>query len=269
MLTSLVNPSPWIDRLVGQLREAGVLKSEDVERAFRRVHRHLFLERFFSWEPPAEEEEPKEPQLVEVDLSAPESEHLDLIYSDSAIITRLGEDAPTSSCSQPTLSAQMLELLQLGPAMRVLEIGAGTGYFAPLLAEIVGPEGAVITVEIQEEVARDASRALRRAGYPQVHVVAADGYLGAPAGAPFDRIVATVGCTDLSPQWVNQLQAGGFMLLPLLHGGMHPLVRVWIEDGDFLSEFQRLSNLVESGDPGHWAVDRRFYRQSFSLGAQL
>jgi protein-L-isoaspartate(D-aspartate) O-methyltransferase len=56
-----------------------------------------------------------------------------------------------------------------------------------------------------------------------------DGFEGAPEGAPFDRIVATVGCPDVSPRWVEQLAPGGFLLLPLRHAGTNPLVRVWPE----------------------------------------
>jgi protein-L-isoaspartate(D-aspartate) O-methyltransferase len=63
-------------------------------------------------------------------------------------------------------------------------------------------------------------------GYASVRVDCLDGYLGFPEGAPFDRIVASVGCSDISPLWCEQLAVGGNLLVPLQHGILHPLVLV-------------------------------------------
>jgi protein-L-isoaspartate(D-aspartate) O-methyltransferase len=81
------------------------------------------------------------------------------------------------------------------------------------------------------DVVEHARRSLARAGYSGVAVQCRDGFEGAPEAAPFDRIVATVGCPDLSLRWVEQLAPSGFMLIPLRHAGANPLVRVWQEDG--------------------------------------
>ena len=87
---------------------------------------------------------------------------LDVAYTDDAIVTHDEGGVPTSSSSQPSLMARMLEQLELGPGDRVLEIGAGTGYNAALMAEL---GAAVTTVELQPEVAAAASEHLRgRAG---------------------------------------------------------------------------------------------------------
>jgi protein-L-isoaspartate(D-aspartate) O-methyltransferase len=120
----------------------------------------------------------------------------------------------------------MLELLDLGPGMKVLEIGTGTGYNASLLTEIVGDQGLVVTVDVAEDVVDQTRRLLARAGYPGIHVRVRDGFEGAAEDDPFDRIVVTVGCSDLSPRWAEQLADGGFMLVPLEHAGAHPLFRV-------------------------------------------
>jgi protein-L-isoaspartate(D-aspartate) O-methyltransferase len=120
----------------------------------------------------------------------------------------------------------MLELLDLAPGMKVLEIGTGTGYNAALVTEIVGDQGLVVTVDVAEDVVDQTRRLLDRAGYPGIHVLVRDGFDGAPEDAPFDRIVVTVGCSDLSPRWAEQLADGGFMLVPLEHAGAHPLFRV-------------------------------------------
>ena len=121
----------YIASYVARLRESGDLNDPAVERAFRSVPRHLFVGRFFTGD------EEKGWTKVDHDPVSPRKEHLEIIYSNAALITRLNADVPTSSTSQPALVAQMLELLELGEGMRVLEIGAGTGYNAALTAEVV------------------------------------------------------------------------------------------------------------------------------------
>jgi protein-L-isoaspartate(D-aspartate) O-methyltransferase len=114
----------------------------------------------------------------------------------------------------------------------VLEIGAGTGYNAALMAELVGPNSTIVTVDIDPVVAEQAARLLATNGYgpERVTVIAADGFDGSPDHAPFDRIVATVGCSDLSPRWIEQLAPdGGFALIPLEHGGVHPMMSVSLD----------------------------------------
>lgn len=170
--------------------------------------------------------------VVAHDPSRIQPEHMQLIYSDKALVTRLDEQGmPASSASQPTLVATMLELLELAPGMNVLEIGVGTGYNAALMAAILGAHGSVTTLDISEAVVAQARKALARAGWQQVDVRVQDGFLGLSDHAPYDRIVATVGCPDLSPAWFDQLHPDGAMLIPLEHAGHHPLVRVWREQG--------------------------------------
>ena len=226
--TANSDPESYIPDYVDRLKESGVLKEPAVERAFRRVPRHLFVERFFTGD------EKKGWSTVEHDSTRPQAEHLETIYSDAALVTRLEGSVPTSSTSQPGLVAGMLELLDLRPGMRVLEIGAGTGYNAALMAELVGDPALVVTIDIQKDVVEDARRSLTRAGYRGIRVLCRDGFEGAPEAAPFDRIVATVGCPDISPQWVKQLAPSGSMLVPLRHAGANPLVHVWLKGGDII-----------------------------------
>ena len=143
----------------------------------------------------------------------------------------MADNLPTSSTSMPGLVAGMLELLALRPGMRVLEIGLGTGYNAALMAELVGDQTLVVSLNIQEDVVSQTRRLMARAGYGNVKLLARDGVEGVPEDRPFDRIVATVGCPDISPHWAEQLKPSGFMLGPLVHGGWCPLTRVWHENG--------------------------------------
>jgi protein-L-isoaspartate(D-aspartate) O-methyltransferase len=146
------------------------------------------------------------------------------IYSDEALVTRVRDGLPSSSSSQPSLMAQMLEALRLRPGHRVLEIGAGTGYNAALIAHITGAP--VVSVDVQPDVVREAVEALGRAGVTGVTVLEADGYLGAPGFGPFDRIIATVGIGGIPPPWLAQLAPGGLILAPIEHGGLQPCLAV-------------------------------------------
>lgn len=151
------------------------------------------------------------------------------IYTDEAIVTRRDEEGnPSSSTSQPSLMALMLHELDLRPGMRVLEIGAGTGYNAALMAEVVGDPAAVTTIDIQDDVVRRTRQALDELGYGRIEVRCGDGAEGAPDRAPFDRVIATAGCADISWRWVDQLTDDGIMVVPLAHGGpsVDPVVRL-------------------------------------------
>ena len=152
------------------------------------------------------------------------------VYRDDAIPTRFRRDGlPISSSSQPAIMAEMLEQLALEPGLRVLEVGAGTGYNAALLAELVGPEGSVTTIDVDAEIAREARRALRTAGR-RARVVVGDGRDGVPARPPFDRIVVTASADEIPPAWAGQLVEGGLLEVPLrLHGGA----------GQFVATFRR------------------------------
>ena len=144
------------------------------------------------------------------------------VYSDEALVTKRGADGlPRSSSSQPALMASMLDQLALAPGHRVLEIGAGTGYNAALIRHIVGPSGAVVSIDIDLDTVEEAREHLAAAGYPDVTVLCRDGAEGAAEHAPFDRLIATVGLSDLSPAWMTQLGPEGRMVVPVdLHGPM-------------------------------------------------
>ncbi|WP_460999119.1 methyltransferase domain-containing protein [Streptomonospora sediminis] len=117
-----------------------------------------------------------------------------------------------SSSSDPRTMARMIDILELQPGMRVLEIGSGTGWNAALLAHIVGP-GAVTTVEVDAGLAAHARAALDAADC-KVQVVTGDGARGHPPGAPYDRVVATAAVHTLPYPWVAQTRPGGLIVVP-------------------------------------------------------
>src|SRR5688500_4168685 len=117
---------------------------------------------------------------------------------------------PISSSSAPSIMAPMLQALDLHPGHRVLEIGAGTGYNAALLAHLVGPKGKVVSVELEPDIARTARTVLRSLDV-RARVVAGDGHLGFAAGAPYDRIIVTAASSAVPRAWFDQLADGGLL----------------------------------------------------------
>jgi protein-L-isoaspartate(D-aspartate) O-methyltransferase len=114
--------------------------------------------------------------------------------------------------SQPYIVALMTELLKLTHDDKVLEIGAGSGYQAAILAEIVAE---VYTVEIVEPLAAEARARLERLGYRNVHVRCGDGYGGWEEHAPYDGIVVTCAPDHVPPPLVEQLKDGGSLVVPV------------------------------------------------------
>ncbi len=225
-----------------------------MERALRRVERHRLLETFYYRTGEGR-------RTIEHDPGHPRRDHLALIYADTVLATRHIDGRPASSTSQASLVARMLELLDLGEGMKILEVGAGTGYNAALLAEIAGDQRLVVTVDVLEDVVAQTRRLLACAGYPDIQVLLRDGFEGVAEQAPFDRIVATVGCSDLSPHWAEQLAGDGAMLVPLEQANGHPLVLVRKDGGALRGRMVLRTGFIPVRGPLHiedqWAVGVR------------
>jgi protein-L-isoaspartate(D-aspartate) O-methyltransferase len=115
---------------------------------------------------------------------------------------------------QPSLWARMYDQLELRHGGHVVHVGAGTGYYSAILAEIVGRTGQVTAIEIDPILAARASENLA-AAWPQATVVAADGFAFRP-DRPADTIVVNAGVTHFSPVWLDTLAAeNGCLLVPL------------------------------------------------------
>lgn len=171
------------------------MPSGRIDEAFRAVPRHVFV--------------PSVPVPRAYDDDVVQTKH------DSAGMA-------ISAASQPRIVTMMLGQLGVEPGQRVLEIGAGTGYNAALLAHLAGPRGQVTTIDVDDDIVAGARTGLAAAGYPQVRVVCGDGAFGCPDGAPYDRVIATVGTSaDLPLAWLEQLAPHGRLVVPMrVRGGI-------------------------------------------------
>lgn len=135
----------------------------------------------------------------------------DYAYEDRPLPIGLGQ-----TISQPYIVAYMTELLEAGSEAKVLEIGTGSGYQAAVLAEIVKE---VYTIEIFEELGKQAQKCFERLGYDTVKSKIGDGYYGWEEFAPFDGIIVTCAADHIPPPLIQQLKPGGRMVIPV--GGVY------------------------------------------------
>ncbi|MET9797783.1 methyltransferase, FxLD system [Nocardiopsis alba] len=221
-----------VERLRAEMVERlvldGYLVDGAVRRAMRTVPRHRFV-----------------PEVDRETAHAP--------YD--AVVTKKNEHGvATSSVSAPQIQAMMLEQAALRPGDRVLEIGSG-GCNAALIAEIVGEQGGVTTVDIDPEVTDRARRLLKETGYGQVRAICADASDGVPEHGPYDAIIVTVGAWDIPPGWVDVLSEGGRLVVPLRMRNVTQSLALEREGERLLSRGARICGFVPmQGSDEHTAV---------------
>lgn len=219
-MTEVTAGSAYADELRTRLTEElvadGTITSQGVEAAFRAVPRHLFA-----------------PGVT-----------LEEAYAQDIVVIKKDEHGTTiSSVSAPRIQAMMLEQAGLRPGMRVLEIGSG-GFNAALMAELVGSDGHVTTVDIDPDVVDRARRCLKDAGYSRVNVVQADAENGVPEHAPYDAIIVTFGTWDIPPAWVDQLAEAGSLTVPIRMRSMTRSVTFTRTDDHLVSQSAEVCGFV-------------------------
>jgi protein-L-isoaspartate(D-aspartate) O-methyltransferase len=172
--------------LVERLRDQGHVRSAKVEAAMRAVPRERFV-------PPS-------------------------------LVGRSYVDEPLpighrQTISAPHMVAIMTEALEPFAGAHILEVGTGSGYQAAILSHLVGPSGAVVSIERLDDLAQNARRTLRDVGADNVTVVAGDGSQGFAASAPYDRILVTAAAPEIPEPLLAQLGATGVIVIPV--GGRH------------------------------------------------
>jgi protein-L-isoaspartate(D-aspartate) O-methyltransferase len=126
--------------------------------------------------------------------------------------------------SQPSTVLRMLQLLDVAPGQRVLDVGSGSGWTTALLGRLVGPTGQVLGVERHAELAEWGAANLRRQAMPWASIRPAEpDVLGLPDAAPFDRVLVSAGARTLPQELVAQLGEAGRMVIPV--GGRMLVVR--------------------------------------------
>lgn len=224
------------ETLVAQLERGGILRSPSVAAAMRAVPRHLFLPT----------------------LRAEET------YADQAIALKVDGDEIVSSISQPSMIVQMLQLLEVRPGDRILEVGTGSGYNAALLSHLAGPGGSVTSIELDLEMCQRASRTLADLGYDRVRVLGGDGAADSEGAQAYDRVAITARCDDIPSSWWDALGDGGRMVIPLRLPAA----------GEFAIGFERHGNRLHGvgaypcafialrGEGAESAGDRVFFRDA-------
>ncbi|KAB2947738.1 MAG: protein-L-isoaspartate O-methyltransferase [Candidatus Methanoperedens nitroreducens] len=167
------------NQLIEELRQHGI--RERVLGAMKSVHRHLFV-------PEREQEN---------------------AYGDYPLMIGFNQ-----TISAPHMVAIMCDLLDIRDGMKVLEIGAGSGYHAAVMAVLAG-SGHVYTVERIEPLALLARQNLKKAGIENVTVIVGDGSLGLPEYAPYDRISVAAASPEILDTLTDQLKIGGKLIIPV------------------------------------------------------
>jgi len=162
----------------------------------------------------------RSPRVLEAMMAVPRHEFVPAEYQPLAYTDQPLPIGEGQTISQPYMVAAMAEALELVGTERVLEVGAGSGYQAAVLALLAAE---VYTVEFHASLARAVEERLTRLGYLNVHVRAGDGSLGWPEAAPYQAVLVTSAAPEVPPPLVEQLAEGGRLVIPVGQGDYQEL----------------------------------------------
>ena len=136
--------------------------------------------------------------------------HKKYAYADNPLPIGKGQ-----TISAPSIVGFMTKMLDVKEGMKILEVGSGSGWQCAILAEIVGKEGKIFTVERISELVKEAKDKVEKIGYKNVEFVYGDGTLGHKKNAPYDRIIVTAAAPEIPPPLIEQLKSGGKLIIPV------------------------------------------------------
>ncbi|MTJ81329.1 MAG: hypothetical protein F8N37_09950 [Telmatospirillum sp.] len=184
------------DRFAEEIGAACGIKSKPILHAFATVPRESFL--------------PPGPWVIEaIDGMYYTSQNDDVSHVLHAVGVALDINRALNNAN-PARIGRALEAASFLPGDTVLHVGAGTGYFSAIIAELIGPRGLLIAAEIDEQLARSARFNL--APWPNIHVVG--DALTCPL-PPLDVVFASAGSPVVPRRWIDALRPGGRMVLPI------------------------------------------------------
>jgi protein-L-isoaspartate(D-aspartate) O-methyltransferase len=176
-------------KLIDTLREKGI-NDETVLNAINNIPRHFFLDSAFD----------------------------EIAYEDRAFPISEGQ-----TISQPYTVAYQTQLLQVKPFDKILEIGTGSMYQATVLAEMGAK---VFTIERQKVLFEKTRQYVFKNKYPQLKFFYGDGFEGLPTYAPFDKVIITAAAPIIPPKLIDQIKAGGRMIIPVDEGEQQRMLRI-------------------------------------------
>ena len=176
-------------------------KNSNLEQQKQHLYRYWEKSRLITSDP-----------VLKAFLAVPREFFVDPSYRDQSYADHPLPIGCEQTISQPTTVMMMLQLLEVLPDQRVLEIGAGSGYNAALLAEL---SGVVVTVERHKQLVKIAQENLKQAGYEDVIVVNGDGKQGYASEGPYDRIMVTAAAHQVPQKLKDQLSIGGLLVAPI------------------------------------------------------
>lgn len=162
-------------------------------------------------------------RVLDAILEVPRHFFLDSVFDEVAYEDRAFPIGEEQTISQPYTVAYQSQLLEVKPFMKVLEIGTGSAYQAVVLAEM-GAQ--VYTIERQKKLFESNKKFDFLKKYPSIKFFYGDGYEGLPTYAPFDRIIITAAAPKIPEKLIEQLKAGGMMVIPLGEGDVQQMMRI-------------------------------------------
>jgi protein-L-isoaspartate(D-aspartate) O-methyltransferase len=172
-------------------------------------------------------------RVLDAILHIPRHFFLDSAFDKVAYEDKAFPIAEGQTISQPYTVAYQTQLLEIKPYEKVLEIGTGSGYQSIVLAEM-GAQ--VYTIERQKKLFDEHRKFILRTKYPNIKYFFGDGYEGLPTFAPFDKIIVTAAAPFIPPKLIDQLKAGGKMVIPVGEGAIQRMLRLTKQQDDSWQE---------------------------------